>query len=198
MFDYTDIKDYVKNIFVDHYITDENARIEVQNGSGTAGAGQVVKSLKAAHYNVTDPTNAADHYTQTVIYDYTGGKKPYTINYLEQRFGVKAIKAPSPSPSTDATGATITGSRDKDYSWQQLQTGYHFAIVWHGWGCSVDDHGLEGGDGPGGGPPGRDLAAGFGAGGGGELWPLRANTKKVWGARLLERMPALLMGLSVV
>jgi LCP family protein required for cell wall assembly len=106
-FDYTDIRDFVKNIFVDHYITDENARIEIQNGSGIAGvAGQVVKSLKAAHYNVTDPTNAADHYTNTVIYDYTGGKKPYTINYLEQRFGVKSTKAPSPSPSTDASGAT--------------------------------------------------------------------------------------------
>jgi hypothetical protein len=97
----------VKNVFVDHYITDENARIEVQNGSGVAGiAAQVVKSLKAAHYNVTDPTNASDHYAQTVIYDYTGGKKPYTINYLERRFGVKATKLPSPSPSTDATGKT--------------------------------------------------------------------------------------------
>jgi LCP family protein required for cell wall assembly len=106
-FVYTDIQDFVKNVFVDHYITDENARIEVQNGSGLPGvAGQVVKSLEAAHYNVLTPLNAPDHYSTTVIYDYTGGKKPYTINYLERRFGVKASKAPSPSPSTDATGKT--------------------------------------------------------------------------------------------
>jgi hypothetical protein len=28
-------------------------------------------------------------YDQTVIVDLTGGKKPYTQNYLEKRFGVK-------------------------------------------------------------------------------------------------------------
>jgi LCP family protein required for cell wall assembly len=107
-FDYTDIQDFVKNIFVDHYITDENAKVEVQNGSGLAGvAAQVVKSLKAAHYNVGDPLNATNHYTKTVIYDYTGGKKPYTINYLERRFGVKAQRTSSPTPATDASGNTL-------------------------------------------------------------------------------------------
>ncbi len=107
-FVYDDIHDFVKNIFVDHYITDEHARIEVQNGSGIQGlAAGVVKSMLAAHYTVSDPVSAADHYTKTVLYDYTGGKKPYTIHYLEQRFGVKAIKASVPSPSTDATGKTM-------------------------------------------------------------------------------------------
>ena len=96
-FNYTDIRDLVKGIFSDHYVTDEAAKIEIQNGSGTAGiAGTVVKSLLAAHYTVAQPINAPDHYTKTVIYDYTGGKKPYTINYLEQRFGVKAQKATPP------------------------------------------------------------------------------------------------------
>jgi polyisoprenyl-teichoic acid--peptidoglycan teichoic acid transferase len=106
-FVYSDIQDFVKNIFVDHYITDENARLEVQNGSGISGAATaVVKSLKSAHYNVGAPTNADNHYTSTVIYDYTGGKKPYTINYLEKRFGVKAQKMTAPSPSTSAAGTT--------------------------------------------------------------------------------------------
>ena len=96
-FNYTDIRDLVKGIFADHYVTDEAAKLEIQNGSGTAGiAGIVVKSLLAAHYSVAQPINAPDHYTKTVIYDYTGGKKPYTINYLEQRFGVKAQKATPP------------------------------------------------------------------------------------------------------
>jgi LCP family protein required for cell wall assembly len=107
-FDYSDIHDFVKNIFVDHYITDENAKIEVQNGSGVNGAaGQIVKSLKAAHYNVGDAVTADQIYSQTVIYDYTGGKKPYTINYLERRFGVKAKRMTAPSPTTDATGKTV-------------------------------------------------------------------------------------------
>jgi LCP family protein required for cell wall assembly len=109
-FDYTDIQDFVKNIFVDRYIVEENARIQVQNGSGRAGvAAQVVKSLKAAHYNMMDPTNAEEILTKTVIYDYTGGKKPYTINYLERRFGVKVTRAAAPSPTVDpVTGKTGT------------------------------------------------------------------------------------------
>jgi LCP family protein required for cell wall assembly len=108
-YDYTDIQDFVKNIFVDHYITDENARIEVQNGSGLSGvAAQVAKSLKAAHYNVADPTNAAQLLSKTVIYDYTGGKKPYTINYLQRRFGVTAVRATAPTPSADPTTGTTT------------------------------------------------------------------------------------------
>jgi LCP family protein required for cell wall assembly len=109
-FNYSDIQDYVKNIFTDHYIVDENARIEVQNGSGILGlAATVVKSLLSAHYNVGDPVNAASQVTTTVIYDYTGGKKPYTINYLERRFGVKSIKAslPSPSPTPSTSAAAV-------------------------------------------------------------------------------------------
>ena len=107
-FNYSDIQDFVKNIFSDHYVIDENARLDVQNGSGIPGlAGSVVKSLQAAHYNVGDPSNAADHYATTVIYDYTGGKKPYTINYLEQRFKVKATQMAAPTPEAGATGTAV-------------------------------------------------------------------------------------------
>ena len=107
-FNYTDIQDFVKNVFADHYLIDENAKLEIQNGSGIPGmAGSVVKSLQAAHYNVGDPVNAPDHYTATVIYDYTGGKKPYTLNYLEQRFKVKAQRMSAPTPTVDANGVTV-------------------------------------------------------------------------------------------
>lgn len=109
-FDYSDIQDFVKNIFIDHYITDENARIEIQNGTGVTGlAGRVVQSLKSAHYNMLEPTNAPAPVAQTVIYDYTGGKKPYTINYLERRFGVHAQRVAAPEASVDASGATTPG-----------------------------------------------------------------------------------------
>ena len=108
-FDYSDIQDFVKNIFVDHYITAENAAIEVDNGSGVTGlAGKVVSSLTEAHYNVLPAANAASTYDKTVIYDYTNGKKPYTIKYLENRFGVSAIKAtPSPTPIAAVTTGTV-------------------------------------------------------------------------------------------
>ena len=115
-FDYSDIHDLVKNIFVDHYITDENARIDVQNGSGIQGlAGKVVTSLTAAHYNVGTPTNAATIYPHTVIYDYTGGKKPYTINYLEERYGVKAQQMTAPTPIAGVTTPEIRIILGSDY-----------------------------------------------------------------------------------
>jgi hypothetical protein len=104
LFNYTDIQDFVKNIFVDHYITDENAVVEVQNGTGVSGAAATaVNSLKMAHYNVLPATNAAATVPKTVIYDYTNGKKPYTVKYLEIRFGVTAQKATLPSASPTAS-----------------------------------------------------------------------------------------------
>jgi LCP family protein required for cell wall assembly len=115
-FNYADIRDLVKSIFTDHYITSEAARLEVQNGSGVSGvAGTVVKSLKAAHYVVNDPLNAPDKYTKTVIYDYSGGKKPYTINYLEQRFGVKAQRATAPVMADGSTPPEIRIIIGSDY-----------------------------------------------------------------------------------
>ena len=107
-FDYSRIHDFVKNIFVDHYITDENARIEVRNGTSEWGlATSVVKSLQAAHYNVGAPVNAASSVPTTVIYDYTNGSKPYTINYLEQRFGAKVQVESAPQASVNASDSSV-------------------------------------------------------------------------------------------
>ena len=105
-FSYGDIHDYVKNIFADGYILEENAIVEVQNGSGIPGlAGAVTKSLKSAHYNLTNASNANDYFAKTVIYDYSGGKMPYTLNYLENRFNVKAQSASVPVMSPAADGS---------------------------------------------------------------------------------------------
>jgi len=107
-FNYSDVQDFVKNIFVDHYITNENAKLEVENGSDVTGlAAQVVNSLQLAHYNVGAAVNATAPVAQTVIYDYTHGTKPYTINYLQQRFNVKAQVVSAPSPEVDASGNAL-------------------------------------------------------------------------------------------
>ena len=89
-----DIREYVHSIFSDSYIKDEAASIEVQNGTLKQGLATTVgKLLKGYGYNVTSTVTAAEqNHTTTLLYDYTGGKKPYTISYLETRFGVKAIK----------------------------------------------------------------------------------------------------------
>lgn len=91
---YTAIQAFARSIFTDSYITSENATIEVQNGTLQAGlATSVASLLKSYNYNVVSVTSAAQqNHTTTVIYDYSGGKKPYTVNYLANRFNVKATK----------------------------------------------------------------------------------------------------------
>jgi hypothetical protein len=100
-FDYSDIQSYVQNIFLGDSMQKENASIQVENGSGVTGqAAQVADSLEAASLNVSTPVNAPADYADTVIYDYTGGKDPYTIKYLESKFGVQATLATAPVPAT--------------------------------------------------------------------------------------------------
>jgi hypothetical protein len=46
--------------------------------------------LKTYGYNVVDTGNAPTNYPQTTIIDLSHGKDKYTLNYLEQRYGVTA------------------------------------------------------------------------------------------------------------
>ncbi|HSX48291.1 MAG TPA: LCP family protein [Candidatus Nanoarchaeia archaeon] len=101
---FTDIRAFVHGLFIDSYLKDESASVEVQNGTTRSGlANTVATLLKSYGYNVTKTATAPNQkYPATVIYDYTGGKKPYTIHYLETRFNAKAQKAnPGPDDSTD-------------------------------------------------------------------------------------------------
>jgi LCP family protein required for cell wall assembly len=96
---FSEIQAFAHTIFVDHYLKDENARLEVQNGTTKAGLATTVGTmLKSYQYNVVSMVNAPNqNYATTVLYDYSSGKKPYTISYLENRFGVKAQKTAPPS-----------------------------------------------------------------------------------------------------
>ena len=59
----------------------ENARITVQNGTGTQGlANRTADYLKSLGLNVTGTADADQAYGETTIIDYTG--KPYTTAYL--------------------------------------------------------------------------------------------------------------------
>lgn len=108
---FLDIQILTHTLFPDGFIKDEAASVEVENGTFHSGlATQVSKQLKGYGYNVV-ATSTADRqsYKQSVVYDYSGGKKPYTINYLERRFGVKAIRAPKPAGGT-ADIVVVVGS----------------------------------------------------------------------------------------
>jgi len=96
--DYGEIQALVRSRLKDGYITKENANITVLNGTVSPGlAGEKADELKSYGYNVGTVTDApTSDFEKTVIVDLTKGKKPYTKNYLEKRFGVKSTtKLPS-------------------------------------------------------------------------------------------------------
>lgn len=112
--DFSAIQEYVRGLLVDGFIKEEDARIAVQNGTGTPDlATRTTTLLKTFGYNVVSTSNADHtHYEQTVIYDHHEGENPYTIRYLEQRFGVDA----QTQPSNTEDGPDITIIVGQDYT----------------------------------------------------------------------------------
>lgn len=107
------IQQYVKSIFVDGYIKQENARLQVENGTLRAGmALNAVNLLKSYSYNVINIASAdrAD-YTKTRIIDRSGGKKPYTVRYLEKRFGVKSTREQTVAPAVSSQTTTMAADQ---------------------------------------------------------------------------------------
>lgn len=83
--DWDEIRDFIKNIFADSYIKDENAAILISDASGIYGLGEkLAKKLKGYSYYVKKTEKANSASSKTKLYDYTGGKKPYAIKYLSQ------------------------------------------------------------------------------------------------------------------
>ena len=93
-FNYSEIQELSRSIFVDGYIVKEKAKIEVQNGTLRPGVGtSATQLLKAYSYNVESISTAPHQkYTTSQIIDRSGGKNPYTVRYLETRFKTKALK----------------------------------------------------------------------------------------------------------
>ncbi len=99
---YTAIQRFVRSIFVDGYIKQEATRVQVQNGTTKPGLGLAAANvLRSYSYNVVGVVSAgASTYVTTQIIDYSGGKKPYTVKYLEKRFGVRSSTAQTVAPTT--------------------------------------------------------------------------------------------------
>lgn len=89
---FADIQAFAHTVFPDAHIKEEAAQILVQNGTKTSGlANTLSKFLTGYGYSVLSATTAdRTDYKVTELYDYSDGKKPYTIKYLELRFKVKA------------------------------------------------------------------------------------------------------------
>lgn len=100
------IQQFIRSKLQDGYILKEAANVHVLNGTPKAGlATTKAEELKTYGYKVTTVGDApAKNYTKNVVVDLTGGKKPYTKNYLERRFGVTAVDK-LPDTTIQATGA---------------------------------------------------------------------------------------------
>ncbi len=106
LFDYSAIQSFVRNALKDGYIKKENASIAVFNGSTVSGlAAKRAEELRSFGYNITVVANApTKNYTQTTLVDLTGGKKKYTLHYLEQRLKVTAVTS-MPDGAINPNGA---------------------------------------------------------------------------------------------
>jgi len=72
-------------------VTEENARISVQNGTYTEGLATLTSQyLSSQGLNVTEETNAADIYNGSELIIYNG--KPYTIKYLSELMGIPSSR----------------------------------------------------------------------------------------------------------
>lgn len=113
LFKYDDIKNYLRIQLKDPYITRENAKILILNGTLIAGiAGGKAEELKTYGYNVIGAANApGGGWTRTTLIDLTR-KNKYTKNYLEKRFNQQAAHGLSDTsiPTQGADFVIILGS----------------------------------------------------------------------------------------
>ena len=79
-------------IFTDPNLKEENAKIEVLNGSSEAGlALKLAETLESYNYNIIKVDNADKEYSKTVIYDYSNGDKEVTLKFLIARLDADVI-----------------------------------------------------------------------------------------------------------
>lgn len=89
LYNYNDIKMYIRQQLPDGYIVKEHASIVILDGSGQSGRGKAeATELKSYGYRVTQVRTISPT-TQTKLIT-NAHHKPYTKNYLQQRLHVKA------------------------------------------------------------------------------------------------------------
>jgi LCP family protein required for cell wall assembly len=119
MFNYEDIQAFVRGQLKDPYIIKENAKVLIVSGTTYPGAAIAkAQELKTYGYNVIGQVDGGGlGSTQTSLYDLTHRNK-YTKNYLEQRFGQKAVNRLSDTsiPTNGADFVIILGSNEGNFT----------------------------------------------------------------------------------
>jgi polyisoprenyl-teichoic acid--peptidoglycan teichoic acid transferase len=95
------IQNFVENVFKYGPIWTEHPTVAIENGTTTTGiGGKFSQQLKNGGYDIAvnsvSDALTSDHATTEII-DYTGGKRPHTVAYLEGLLNVKQL-TPPPTP----------------------------------------------------------------------------------------------------
>lgn len=82
------LQKYMRSIFIDHYIKQENARIMIKNGTSKPGYAKLIADdLASFGYNVVGYETADNsEYTKTKIINHSGNSDPISLKYLKNRF----------------------------------------------------------------------------------------------------------------
>ena len=116
---YAPIQQFIRSQLPDGYIIKEAAKVAVVSGAGNAAAAtKTAADLKTYGYLATAAgTTSAATPAKTVLVDLTKGKKPYTKNYLQERFGVQAAsKLPAGVHANGADFVIIVGNDETTHS----------------------------------------------------------------------------------
>ena len=122
--DYSEIQIFLRELFVDGFIRNEQPVIDVYNGTVVNGlAGDTAIELETYGYSIGAIENAlTQDFQQTVAYDLSGGAKKYTRSLLESRFEVSmqpASQLPAEYSDTEADFVIIMGD-----TYVQQETSY--------------------------------------------------------------------------
>ncbi len=118
--DFSDIKSFVRSLFVDGFIRQEQATLSVLNGTTTPGlAKKTTDELSDYGYNIIVVANALeDDYVGTKLYVRRDAEKPYTRQLLENRLGVLADRVDDLSDISAASSGVdfviIVGQQEED------------------------------------------------------------------------------------
>lgn len=108
-----EIQRIAHEIFTDPYLAEENARLEVLNGTSEVGNGKEVSDILTSYgYNVINLDKANEVYQKTILYDYSNGKYPYTVKFLRDRYNAEVKN----QPTTSRSGIDIVLIVGEDYT----------------------------------------------------------------------------------
>lgn len=116
LYQYDDIRSYIRNTVSDPFLKRENARIIILNGTSRAGLATATSDeLKSYGYNVVKIDNApTSNYLKSQLIDLSNGTKEYTKSYMQKRLSLTASSnAPEGIPGSEEADFVIILGQDE-------------------------------------------------------------------------------------